>query len=238
MDPTGVFAVRDFEPQRLIPSCPIDPTQSSVCVLPPQLEEDQGKLTVVLDIDETLVHTEFLPQYVNLSSEKIEQFNANCPPHFFCINLNGRGAALVRKRPFLTEFLLEGSQRYELIAFTAGHEDYAGPLLDKLDPDGTIFRHRLFRQHCAQNGMVKDLRILNRNLSRTVLVDNSHTSFLFQLGNGIPIESFIDDMSDKALVMLHNFLESLRKEVDVRYALQNIFKLEIKMAMLVRGMFA
>jgi len=198
-------------------------------LLPPQSEQDQGKLTVVLDIDETLVHTEFLPEHIMLTPEKIEFFNANCNSQFFCVFVTGR-AALVRKRPFLREFLQEASKRYELITFTAGSEEYANAVLDRLDPNGSIFRHRLFRQHCCANGLVKDLRILNRNLQRTVMVDNSHFSFLFQLGNGIPIESFYDDSADKALIMLHDFLDALRNEEDVRSSLRSIFKLETKLA--------
>ena len=197
-------------------------------VLPPQSSTDQGKLTVVLDMDETLIHAEFLPEHVMVTKEMVDMFNAKYAPMLFCFHLNGK-VVIVRKRPYLQEFLHEVSKTYEIIAFTAAQEDYATMILNHLDPTKTIFRHRLFRQHCSLDGLVKDLRVLNRNLERTVLVDNTHTSFLSQLTNGIPIESFTNDMTDQALVILAEFLTALENEPDVRVFLQKIFKLETKL---------
>jgi len=49
----------------------------------------------------------------------------------------------------------------------------------------------------SKSGHVKDLRILERDLSRVVLVDNSPITYLFQKHNGIPIVSFVDDPRDE-----------------------------------------
>jgi len=203
-------------------------SNTSDFLLPAQYLKDEGKLTVVLDVDETLIHAEFLPAQVQMSKEMMEMFNERYGSQMFCFQYDGR-IVVVRKRPHLEEFLRELGKQCEVIAFTAGQEEYASQVLDRLDPNHTIFRHRLFRQHCAFNGLVKDLRVLNRNLERTVLVDNSHTSFLLQMSNGIPIESFVDDMSDQALLTLSKFLAGLKNEFDVRTSLRNIFKLETKM---------
>lgn len=79
-----------------------------------------------------------------------------------------------------------------------------------LDPDKEIFQHRLYRQHCHVLGNdqihVKDLRIINRNLSEMVLVDNAAYSYAFQLENGIPILPFYYG-SDYELVALENYLD-------------------------------
>jgi TFIIF-interacting CTD phosphatase-like protein len=85
--------------------------------------------------------------------------------------------------------LEQASQHFELVCFTAGIEEYASVLMDKIDPDGKFFKHRLYRTHCVAVGgsFVKDLTVINRELSRCVLVDNNAFSFLFQLGNGIPV---------------------------------------------------
>jgi len=193
---------------------------NSVFELPCQRPEDDGKLTVVLDIDETLIHTEL----VGLFDCVVESEWRDT----FFLELHGLKLR-VRKRPFLMEFLKDAADRYELIAFTAGAEDYATAILDHIDPSGTIFRHRLFRQHCVHKhgqNFIKDLRILNRRLSRTVLVDNNAHSFIMQLGNGIPIASFFNDSSDKALAYLHHFLESIMHDEDVRHALKHVFRLE------------
>ena len=56
-------------------------------------------------------------------------------------------------------------------------KSYADLIVDGLDPDG-IIKHRLYRQHCGvqnENGedfVVKDLRLLGRDLTKTIIVDN------------------------------------------------------------------
>jgi len=188
--------------------------------LPVQLPQDSGKLTVVLDIDETLIHTELVNSEFIDPSEDSESV--------FYLKVDGY-LLKVTKRPFLDEFLQIASKQFELIAFTAGVEDYATLLLDHLDPHHTIFRHRLFRQHCILrygNNFIKDLRVVNRDLRRTVLVDNNANSFLFQPSNGVPIASFFNDLSDKALIYLSHFLNRVDEADDVRPVLSNAFNME------------
>jgi Dullard-like phosphatase family protein len=188
--------------------------------LPPQSDMDMGRMTVVLDLDETLIHA--------------EHWDPNCAESLpevagAMVIKSDLAVSLIRKRPFVEEFLREASKRFELIVFTAGSEEYASPILDDLDPNKTIFRHRLFRQHCAFKcgaNFVKDLRILNRDMQKVVLVDNNPYSFLVQPNNGIPISSFIDDPSDKALVTLFDFLLALSPGSDVRLALRSTFGLD------------
>jgi len=79
------------------------------------------------------------------------------------------------------------------MVFTASHEAYADAVIDYLDPKRELVQHRLFRRHCdyiEESYYVKDLRILGRDLSRVVLVDNAAYSYAFQLSNGIPIISY------------------------------------------------
>lgn len=79
-----------------------------------------------------------------------------------------------------------------------------------MDREHHIFA-KLFRDHCVQaDGIfVKDLSLLGRDLSQTIMVDNSAASFQFQPRNGIECTSFIDDKSDKELYYLEQFLTSL-----------------------------
>jgi len=198
--------------------------------------EDSGKLTVVLDMDETLVHAQIV------SDEELDAGLApqDNDPDVFYVNVNGI-LVQVRKRPFLDEFLREAAKNFELIVFTAGCPDYAAPILDIIDPTRTLFRYRLFRQHCMFNtfmgNYVKDLRIVNRNLQRTVLVDNNVHSFLMQLGNGIPIQSFFDQKEDKELVYLSRLLHNLSFEVDVRFPLTKMFSLPALFTEIARSRF-
>lgn len=197
-------------------------------VLPPQHIKDKGKLTVVLDIDETLVHARLPDDIYRQDEERMDVSDSDYDGDTFEVSLRFGESFVVNKRPGLDEFLEESAKKYELIAYTAAVEEYARPLIDQLDPDNKIFRHRLYRSHCVHvNGhFVKDLRIVNRPLDRVVLVDNNAYCLLPQLNNGIPISSFYNDHTDTALNVLHKFLHVLHLGKDVQPMLKEAFNLE------------
>jgi len=115
------------------------------------------------------------------------------------------------------EFLLEMAKHYELVIYTASLSKYADPLLDLLDPKSVI-RARLFRESCVyyQGSYVKDLSLLDRELTRTIIIDNSPNSYLFHPENAIDCSSFIDDPRDKELDHICSFLKGIKNVSDVR----------------------
>lgn len=174
-------------------------------LLPRPLAQHKTQKCLVLDLDETLVHSSFKP----------------VPNADFIIPVEIDGVihrVYVMKRPYVDEFLARCAKMYEIVVFTASLAKYANPLLDQLDPNGTV-TYRLFRESCVihQTAYVKDLTRLARQISKTIIVDNSAQSYLFQPKNAIPIPSWFDDMSDTLLLDLLPVLETTMFEIpDVR----------------------
>ncbi|KAG7388214.1 CTD (Carboxy-terminal domain, RNA polymerase II, polypeptide A) small [Phytophthora boehmeriae] len=173
-------------------------------ILPPAAPEDANKKCLVLDLDETLVHSSFR-QTTN-------------PDYIIPVEINDTVYQVyVCRRPGAEEFLLEMAKHYEIVVYTASLSKYADPLLDKLDPERVI-RFRLYREHCVQyeGNYVKDLSLLNRDISQTIIVDNAPKSYLFQPRNAIGCSSFIDDPKDRELDSIGRFLEKISRVEDVR----------------------
>lgn len=107
---------------------------------------------------------------------------------------------------------------YEVVIFTASLSKYADPLLDELDIHKVISK-RLFRESCVLHDghYVKDLSLLNRDISQAIIVDNSQMSYIFQPENAIDCFSFIDDPRDVELWEIADFLESIKGVKDVRF---------------------
>jgi CTD small phosphatase-like protein 2 len=93
-------------------------------------------------------------------------------------------------------------------------------------PEGKYIQHRLFREAClsVEGNFLKDLNVLGRDLSKSILVDNSPHAFGYQVDNGIPIESWFDDPNDTELIKLERFLKSLHGVKDVRTVIRKMFR--------------
>jgi len=171
-------------------------------IIPPATE--MNKKCLVLDLDETLVHSSFKPT-VN-------------PDYIIPVEIDGHiHRVYVCKRPGVDEFLLEMGKLYEIVVYTASLSKYADPLLDQLDMHKVI-KHRLFREHCVhhEGTYVKDLSLLGRDISQTIIIDNSPLAYMFHPENAIGCTSFIDDLTDRELPSIKDFLINIQTAKDVR----------------------
>ena len=152
---------------------------------------EKNKKTLILDLDETLVHSAFTP------FRRKSDITLN-------INIEGENRTLyVLKRPYVDKFLTELSEVYEILIFTASISQYANPLLDELDKSKCI-KNRYFREHCTfTNGIyIKDLKIFDRKINNMIIIDNNPISYDNNIENGIPILSWYDNINDNELLKL------------------------------------
>lgn len=183
---------------------PVPPRVYREAVIGAKAPQDMHKKTLVLDLDETLVHSSFKP--------------IPNPDYIIPVEIDGRLVDVyVLKRPWLDHFMNTVGPRFEVVVFTASLAKYADPLLDLMDKAGNV-RWRLFRDSCCpfEGNYVKDLNCLGRELSNTIIVDNSPHSYIFQPANAAPIGTFIDDMEDQELLELLPCLLKVEHVDDVR----------------------
>ncbi|XP_041896385.1 carboxy-terminal domain RNA polymerase II polypeptide A small phosphatase 1 isoform X1 [Corvus hawaiiensis] len=172
-------------------------------LLPEIKPQDASKLCVVIDLDETLVHSSFKP--------------VNNADFIIPVEIDGiMHQVYVLKRPHVDEFLQRMGELFECVLFTASLAKYADPVADLLDKWGA-FRARLFRESCVfhRGNYVKDLSRLGRDLRRIIIVDNSPASYIFHPDNAVPVASWFDNMADTELLDLLPFFERLSKVEDV-----------------------
>ena len=151
----------------------------------------QQQKTLVLDLDETLIHS--LAKGGRMSSGHMVEVKLNAP---VSISSPSHGQATqvigpqhpilyyVHKRPHCDEFLKKVCKWYKLVIFTASVQEYADPVIDWLEQERKYFVGRYYRQHCTfRNGAyIKDLSSIEPDLSKVIILDNSPVSYIFHEG--------------------------------------------------------
>ncbi|KAJ0964853.1 hypothetical protein J5N97_025991 [Dioscorea zingiberensis] len=163
----------------------------------PENTHNNKKKTIFLDLDETLVHSQTDP-----------------PPgkYDFTVHpmIDGRIMTFyVLKRPGVDEFLKAISKSFEAVVFTAGLKEYASLVLNQLDPTGELISHRLYRDSCREmdGKLVKDLAGVGRALDQVVIIDDNPNAYSLQPENAVPVSPFVDDLGDRELWRVMEFLE-------------------------------
>ncbi|KAI7832038.1 HAD-like domain-containing protein [Kickxella alabastrina] len=136
------------------------------------------KKTLVLDLDETLIHSS--PQGSYRAHHRIEVVIDKVACLYY-----------VYKRPHVDYFLRKVCEWYK----------YADPVIDLLDSQGKYISARYFRESCVphDSSYAKDLSAIDPDLSQIVLVDNSPLSYFINPTNGIPIQPWVNsDPKDEA----------------------------------------
>ena len=107
--------------------------------------------TLVLDLDETLIHC--------LDQQEI----------------------MPLIRPGTEKFLEEMSKYYEIVIFTASVKDYADTILNQLDPEKKFISYRLYREHIIDNASDNFRLQTDNGIFINTWIDDQTDTILFDL---------------------------------------------------------
>ena len=201
---------------------------------PMDIEDCPKKKLLLIDLDETLIHSEFrckdnykaLDLFIKNTKCQTRTFSYSDENYIYYID--------VFFRPYLQQFLKEVSKYFDLAIFTAATKGYADIILDYIDPKNEYFQFRLYRDACIpiqQRLYIKDLRIIkDYDPKNVILMDNSLYSFMNQPSNGMLVNSFYTNYKDTQLISAKNFLinhifpcDDIRKECEKWYHFTDLF---------------
>ena len=153
---------------------------------------------LVLDIDETIVHSLNLPFGL-----------------YFLL------------RPGVIAFLEEMSKLYEIIIFTSSPKVYADGILNKIDIDNDYISHRLYKDHVVfeKGKSVKKLNMIGRDLNKIIFVDNMKSNAKYNLQNLCHVSTWFYDINDEEIIKLKLKLKYIatnnKYKDDIRKGLQS-----------------
>ncbi|XVE51546.1 hypothetical protein DITRI_Ditri02bG0050600 [Diplodiscus trichospermus] len=154
----------DFDPQSFIKNLPelSDVVSSFRPGMVPKEAWRRKPVTLVLDLDETLVHS---------TLEHCDDADFT-----FTVFFNMKEHTVyVKQRPHLQTFLEKVAEMFEVVIFTASQSIYAERLLDILDPNRKLISRRVYRESCifSEGSYTKDLTVLGVDLAKVAIIDNS-----------------------------------------------------------------
>ena len=218
--------------------------------VPDYTNKKPDKKILLIDLDETLIHSDFSLEYLNDKKVKYDtiikfkdtesDFEENYEDYYDMRRKKLKHELFKEEKEFKVgvfirkgakEFLTEVSKYFVVGIFTASVKAYADAILDYLDPNKNLIQFRLYRNNCINVNnkiFVKDLRIIKGiDIKDIILLDNSIYSFSAQINNGILVNSFFNDKNDIELYnVLEYLLNFLVKSDDVRVINEQFFNFD------------
>nr|CCA14221.1 conserved hypothetical protein [Albugo laibachii Nc14] len=112
------------------------------------------KLSLVLDLDHTLLHAVYVADLLE------QRPTASDEIHYFKIPGVMTMEYVVKLRPGLHQFLKSLREQYDLFIYTHGTRIYAEAIAEIIDPDDTLFRHRIVARTDTPDIDHKSLKLL------------------------------------------------------------------------------
>lgn len=182
--PTSPSAMTKY-PRAPAPPRPLIPRRQPSYTLAEPLSGRSPQKTLILDLDETLIHS--IAKGGRMSSGHMVEVKLNTLLTPSGLPVQGPQHPIlyyVHKRPHCDDFLRRVCKWYNLVIFTASVQEYADPVIDWLETERKFFSGRLYRQHCTfrHGAFIKDLSSVEPDLSRVMILDNSPLSYMFHQG--------------------------------------------------------
>ncbi|XP_034531763.1 CTD small phosphatase-like protein 3 [Notolabrus celidotus] len=199
-----------FNPFNFIKNVPLQSQHSRLRPrdIPPKTRSTP-EATMVIDLEETLMFSS-----LSVIQDAEYTFHTAFQDHQY--------KAYMILRPHVKEFLQSMAKTYELFVYTCAKKEYAEKILNILDPQRKLFRHRLYQEDCAcvLGHYIKDLSVLGRDLAKTVVLDNAPHTYPYHLMNTVPIKSWSGESDDRELQKLIPSMERLSAADDFREVLK------------------
>jgi RNA polymerase II subunit A small phosphatase-like protein len=170
--------------------------------MPPQYDK-----LLILDLDETLIHTTNEPK--------------GRTPDFQVFHYG------VYKRPGVEDFLSTCIAWFNMGVWTSASADYAGKIIQHLFPEPAQLRFVFTRKDCGlrfdysigMHRIVKPLKKLKKqgySLKKTLVIDDSPGTFVENYGNAILVQKYLGNEEDEELFLLLKYLETIASAKNVR----------------------
>ena len=152
------------------------------------------KYTLVLDLDETLIHLRQKKDIINIKNDVNIKIN-NTSDYFYNNNDKNRNKYLLQFRVGLFSFLTILKPFYEIISFTSATHEYADVIINEIEKNRKFFDHKFYREHTViyKDTFVKDISRIGRDMKKIIIIDNNERNFVLNKENGIKIAPFYGD---------------------------------------------
>jgi TFIIF-interacting CTD phosphatase-like protein len=169
---------------------------------------DASEILLVLDLDETLIHA---------TKEKLEHIDED-----FIFD-----EYFIYKRPFLEHFLLETSKHFNLAIWSSAGHEYVAQVVNAIKPKKVEFTFVWGKSKCSLKRdptfdnyyfekRLDKLKKKGFHLERILIVDDTAQKTACNYGNAIYIKEYKGDSEDRDLLILLNYLMTLKDVDNVR----------------------
>ena len=178
-----------YEIMRMIKEYEINKVDAPFIVSPPK-----KKYTLVLDLDETLIHLRQKKEVVNIKNDINIKIN-NASECFYENYDKDRNKYLLQFRVGLFSFLTILKPFYEIISFTSATREYSDAIINEIEKNRTFFDYKFYREHTViyKDTFVKDISRIGRDIKKMIIIDNNENNFILNKENGIKIAPYYGD---------------------------------------------